>query len=72
MRDVESSDMMDYVLKSRQLDFAYMYDGWKGWVFHSSEFISQAGQFASFYKKYEKTTQKYYDKVLEFFNGDNP
>ena len=72
VRDVESSEMMDYVLRSRQLDFAYMYDGWNGWVFHSSEFISQAGQFASVYKKYEKLTQKYYDKVLAFFNEPEP
>ena len=68
VRDEESSAMMDYVLESRQIDFAYMYDGWGGWVFKSAEFIEGKSGFSSIYAKYEKSIQKYYDEVLAFFN----
>lgn len=68
VRDEESSAMMDYVLESRQIDFAYMYDGWGGWIFKSAEFIEGKSGFASIYAKYEKSIQTYYDEVLAFFN----
>ena len=78
-RDEESVEMIDLVLSSRVIDFAYLYDGWTGWVFrwntmHVSgwvfklaDFVKAEGAFASTYTKHEKAMQTYYDKVLEFF-----
>lgn len=67
-RSQEDADMIQYALQSRQIDFAYMYDGWDGWVFKAAEFIQKAGEFSSIYAKHEKSVQKYYDKVLAFFH----
>ena len=67
VRDAESSLMMDYILQSRQIDFAYMYDGSGGWLFKTSTFIENPGKFASGYEKYEKAVKNYYNKVLSFF-----
>ncbi len=67
-RSPEDAEMIDYVLQTRQIDFAYMYDGWGGWVFKAAEFIQKADEFASIYAKHEKSVQKYYDEVMEFFH----
>lgn len=67
-RSPEDAEMIDYVLQTRQIDFAYMYDGWGGWVFKAAEFIQKADEFASIYARYEKSVQKYYDEVMEFFH----
>lgn len=67
-RSPEDAEMIDYVLQTRQIDFAYMYDGWGGWVFKAAEFIQKADEFASIYAKHEKSVQTYYDEVMEFFH----
>ncbi len=67
-RDVESKEMMDLILANRIMDFAYLYDGWNGWVFKLAAFIETDGAFASKYKSNAKVVQKYYEKVLKFFN----
>lgn len=69
-RDPESVEMIDLVLSSRVIDFAYLYDGWTGWVFKLSSFVQTEGAFASTYEKNEKAMQTYYDKVLAFFYED--
>ncbi len=66
-RDEESVEMIDLVLSSRVIDFAYLYDGWTGWVFKLADFVKAEGAFASTYTRHEKAMQTYYDKVLEFF-----
>ncbi|MBQ3176355.1 MAG: hypothetical protein IJB52_00900 [Clostridia bacterium] len=66
-RDQESIAMVDLVLDSRYIDFAYLYNGWDGWTFKSGEFIAQEGVFASTYAKHEKAVQNHYDKLLKFF-----
>lgn len=69
-RDPESVEMIDLVLSSRVIDFAYLYDGWTGWVFKLAGFVQTEGAFASTYEKNEKAMQTYYDKVLAFFYED--
>ncbi|MBR4960525.1 MAG: hypothetical protein IKY52_06490 [Clostridia bacterium] len=66
-RDEESREMIELVLDSRYIDFAYLYNGWDGWTFKSGEFISKEGVFASTYAKYEKAVQNHYDKLVKFF-----
>lgn len=67
-RDEESAAILDTVLKSRVIDFAYLYDGWNGWVFKLSEMIKSADSFSSVYARHEKAMQTYYDKVLSYFS----
>ena len=67
-RDMESKEMMDLILANRVMDFAYLYDGWNGWVFKLANFIQQDGAYASTYKTNAKVVQKYYERVLKFFN----
>ena len=69
-RDPESVEMIDLVLSSRVIDFAYLYDGWSGWVFKLADFVKTEGAFASTYEKHAKAMQTYYDKVLSFFYED--
>ena len=69
-RDPESAEMMELILASRVIDFAYLYDGWNGWVFKLAGMTSQEGNFASVYEKNEKAMQNYYDKVLKLFYDD--
>lgn len=66
-RNPESVEMINLVLSSRAIDFAYLYDGWNGWVFKLADFVKTEGAFASTYEKNEKAMQTYYDKVLAFF-----
>lgn len=69
-RDEESVAMLDIVLNNRIIDFAYLYDGWSGWVFTLPNFVSSNKGFASVYASNEKTKTRYYEKVLDFFvNG---
>ena len=69
-RDPESAEMMELILESRVIDFAYLYDGWTGWVFKLAGMTAQEGVFTSVYEKNEKAMQTYYDKVLALFYDD--
>jgi len=69
-RDEESVEMMDIILGNRVIDFAYLYDGWTGWVFKLGDFIKEKDAFASKYASNETAMQKYYQKVLDFFLED--
>ncbi len=66
-RDEESVEMLDIVLENRIIDFAYLYDGWKGWIFTLPEFVKSKAGFASTYAKFEKEKTTHYQKVLDFF-----
>ncbi len=66
-RDEESREMIELVLNSRYIDFAYLYDGWSGWSSKMADFIAGEGVFASTYEKSAKVIKKYYEKVLKFF-----
>lgn len=69
-RDEDSVEMMDLILNNRVIDFAYLYDGWTGWVFKLPDFIKSKDAFASKYASSETAMQKYYQKVLDFFLED--
>lgn len=65
-RDPQSREMVDLVLNSRYMDFAYLYDGWEGWTFRLTDFL-QDGTFASTYAKIEKSVLNHYTQALEAF-----
>lgn len=69
-RDEESVEMMDIILNNRVIDFAYLYDGWNGWVFSLSDLIKEKGAFSSKYASLESKKLTYYQKVLDFFLED--
>ena len=64
-RDPQCLEMIELVLNSRYIDFAYLYDNSEGWVFNIADFIQTQGGFASTYKRMEKPIQKYYEKVIK-------
>ncbi len=66
VRDEDSAEMLDIIFDNRYIDFAYLYDGWKGWVFSLRTMI-QSNNFASTYASKEKSMYDYYGKVLAFF-----
>ena len=64
-RDPQCLEMIELVLNSRYIDFAYLYDNSEGWVFNIADFIQTQGGFASTYKRMEKPIQKYYERVIK-------
>jgi len=67
-RDPESLEMINMVLDSRYIDFAYLYDCWNGWTFKLEQFID-TGTFASSYQSQEKVVRKHFEKVMKKFYG---
>lgn len=69
-RDSESVEMLDLIVNSRMFDFGYVYNGWDGASFLLSEFVTNKNtDFESAYAKKEKTINKQYDKVIEYFEN---
>ena len=64
-RDEESVSMLRYVLDSRVVDFAYLYDGTKGFTFKLKTFISNPEKMVSNLEKVTKIVEKYYIGVIE-------
>ena len=62
--------MLDTIFDNRVIDFAYLYDGWNGWVFKMQSLLVGNQDFASFYAKQEKSVSKHYQKVLDIFLND--
>lgn len=68
-RDEESVAILDMILDSRVIDFAYLYDAWKGYVFTFEQFTykNNKTEFASMYESKLKSVTTHYEKVLELF-----
>lgn len=66
-RDMESVEMLDMIMSSRVVDFAYLYDNWKGFALTTQDIVNGNTDFASFTAKQLKAKTKYYEKVLQFF-----
>ena len=69
-RDTESVEMLDLIMEGRMFDFGYVYNGWDGASFLLSEFVANKNtDFESTYASKEKTINKQYDQVIEFFEN---
>lgn len=68
-RDEESVAILDMILDSRVIDFAYLYDAWKGYVFTFEQFTYKNNklEFSSMYESKLKAVTKHYDTVLALF-----
>ncbi len=67
VRDEESVEMMQIVLDSRVMDFAYLYDGWNGWTFKLPQLITKADQYYSTYTSVRNSVENHYNKVFAYF-----
>ncbi len=68
-RDEESVAILDMILDARVIDFAYLYDAWKGYVFtfEALTYPKTTTQFSSMYDSKLKACTKHYDDVLKLF-----
>jgi hypothetical protein len=68
-RDEESVAILDTILNSRVIDFAYLYDAWKGYVFtfEALTYPDNKTEFASMYESKLKAVTTHYNKVLDLF-----
>ncbi len=68
-RDEESVAILDMILDSRVIDFAYLYDAWQGYVFTFQQFTYKNNklEFSSMYDSKIKAVTKYYDTALALF-----
>lgn len=66
-RDEESIAMLDLIVDSRILDFAYLFDGWKGYAFALQTLVENNTDFSSFVASKEKSAADYYANVVEYY-----
>ncbi len=62
--------MLDTIFNNRVIDFAYLYDGWNGWVFKMQGLLTGNQDFGSFFEKSQKAVNRHYKKVLDIFLND--
>lgn len=67
IKDEESVEMFDLVMRGRVMDFAYLYDGWSGWIFRTVNLVAKPGSFTSTVKRSERKASSHYLKVLEYY-----
>ena len=66
----ELEPIADLIMEGRMFDFGYVYNGWDGASFLLSEFVANKNtDFESTYASKEKTINKQYDQVIEFFEN---
>ncbi|MDD4773046.1 MAG: hypothetical protein PHZ09_05505 [Eubacteriales bacterium] len=66
-RDEESVAMLDLIVNSRTIDFAYLYDNWTGYAFSLTTLVENNTDFASYIASRENAAQKHYEKVVGFY-----
>ncbi|MFA6948426.1 MAG: hypothetical protein WCQ72_05550, partial [Eubacteriales bacterium] len=69
LRDEDSIRMLDYILDGRNIDFGYMYDGWKGYAYKTIELVQNKKNMASFFASSEGSMKKYYESVLKIYQN---
>ena len=69
-RDEESIKMLDSIVASRVFDFGLVFDNWKGFASLTTARISRYDKnIESAYKRYERSSTKWYNTVLEAFEN---
>ena len=69
-RDEESIKIMREILDSRVMDFAYLYDGFKGWVMNLTEIIKNESAISSTIEKKKSAMDSYYNSVIEVLRSE--
>ena len=65
-RDEESIAMLRKILDSRVIDFAYLYDGFNGWVMKLPALVRDSSSISSKIAKDEAAVEKYYNDVVTY------
>lgn len=65
-RDEESIAMLRKILDSRIIDFAYLYDGFNGWVMKLPALVLDSSSISSKIAKDEAAVEKYYNDVVTY------
>ena len=70
-RDENSIEMLDITFAGRIVDFAFVYDNWKGYAFALQNVLKKNGsqEFASYYQKNEKKALAHFENVYEQFQS---
>lgn len=70
-RDENSIEMLDITFDGRIVDFAFVYDNWKGFAFALPNVLRKSGsvEFASYYQKNEKKATAHFEQVYEQFQN---
>ncbi len=68
-RDENSIEMLDITFDGRIVDFAFVYDNWKGYAFALQDVLKKGNvqEYVSYYKKYEKRATSHFEDVYEQF-----
>ncbi|MBE6659698.1 MAG: hypothetical protein E7604_14820 [Ruminococcaceae bacterium] len=68
-RDENSIEMLDITFAGRVVDFAFVYDNWKGYAFALQNVLKKNGsqEYSSYYKSNEKKAISHFEKVYEQF-----
>lgn len=67
-RDEESIVMLRKILDSRVIDFAYLYDGSKGWVMKLPAMLADSSTIASQIEKDKNTVEKHFSDIIEYLS----
>ena len=65
-RDEESITMLRKILDSRIIDFAYLYDGFSGWVMKLPSLVLDSTSISSKIAKDETAVEKHYNDVVTY------
>ena len=70
-RDENSIEMLDLTFAGRIVDFAFVYDNWKGFAFALQNVLKKNGsqEYASYYQKNEKKAISHFEDVYEQFQS---
>ena len=69
-RDENSIVMLRNILDSRVIDFAYLFDGFKGWVMKLPNIIKNESNIVSTIESNRNTIEAYYQSVVEYMTGE--
>ena len=71
VRDEQSIAMLDMILNSRIMDFAYLHDGFAGYGLSGLQTVVSTKQpVGSYVAKTVKGVERHYQKVLDFYFGE--
>lgn len=66
IRDEDSIRMMRNILDSRVMDFAYLYDGSKGWVMKLPNIIKEESSIVSSIESNKSAIETYYQTIIDY------
>ena len=69
-RDETSTQMIDLILDGRNLDFEFIYDGFKGYMYDMSDIFKGGTTVPAYVASTRKAVTTYYEGIRELFYGE--